>query len=105
MTERRTPSSRPHATGERLSVAEVIARHHGKWVLLHITAEDRGWPSEGVVLAVSSSRKRISNFVQQRFKDGTLPSPNCIFQAIRHIKTVGEWREMLSRPGLEHVDA
>jgi hypothetical protein len=77
-------------------VDEVIARYAGQWVLIQVTAEERGWPSEGYLLAhgdiyeeVSAARSRWLDQVD--FANG----PLCMFEAYPLLRTGEELRQSL----------
>ena len=85
---------------------DIIEKYHRKWVLIQVTAYDSsGWPIEGVVQASSRSRKRATEILNEKLHSGELLKPDYLFEAIRHGKTLADWREILARPGIENVDA
>ncbi len=83
-----------------------MAKHSGKWVLIQITESDEGgWPVQGVLLGWSLSRKRMSEVLLDKLRQGVMPRPYCLFKAIPRARTLTEFREILRRPGIETVDA
>jgi hypothetical protein len=60
--------------GELMTVKEAIAKFHGEWVLMKVTAYDEDhWPSEGYVIAHSPERGKISKALALEPPRGSLP--------------------------------
>ena len=81
---------------QSISVDEMIARYPGEWVLMQVTAQERGWPSEGYLLAHGDAYEEVSAarswwLDQVDFADG----PLCLFDAYPLIRTGEELRQSL----------
>ena len=89
-----------------LPMEAIVSENAGKWVLIHVTEYDEnGWPSQGSVIKCAASRKKLTNLLLEKAKSKDLKIPYYLFKAIPRGRTVGEWRNILAKPGIENVDA
>jgi len=84
-----------------MTINEVNERFKDEWVLLVVTAEERGQAVKGRVLGHSPSRKRISNVFakEPRLSEGpgVKGRQYFIFRAHQWIETHEEWCAALDR--------
>jgi hypothetical protein len=88
----------PGTPGAPISMDEIIARYPGEWVLIVVTREEDGWPSEGRVLAHGKSYHRMCqarSAAYARLDD--LDGPLYLFEAYPPIRTVKDCQQALAR--------